>query len=155
ALAHHDDAVAEGVGLVHEMRDKEHGRAAVAHGPDGVPNVTPGRRVEALSQLVEHDEAWPPEESKNKEQALTLSAAQLGDRLASMITQTEGSKKPIRRRCVPARKQLDRLVDAHAVGQRRILRLDADQRSQASGISDRIKTEHADATGIGRAKAFD
>ena len=75
AVVQQRDAVAEVLGLLHEVGDEDHGQALVADALDQLPGLATRLRVEARRQLVEDrqlraaDSAsaidsrwrWPPE----------------------------------------------------------------------------------------------
>ena len=76
ALVDDGDAVAEALGLVHEVRDQDDRGAAVADLLDEVPGDPPRGGVEPRGHLVEEDDLGRADERQSDEQPLALPAGE-------------------------------------------------------------------------------
>src|SRR5262249_4738430 len=71
------DAVAEYLGLIHEVRRQEDGPALLAQPQDGLPEQAAALRVEASGRLVEEHELRITDQCQSERQALSLPAREI------------------------------------------------------------------------------
>ena len=157
AAVHHDDAIAQPLGLLDVVGDEHHRRAAVADAADHVPGVPPADGIEVLGQLVEEHELGPADEGEGDEQALALAAGQGAERaspeagevpLLGELAERTGAR-------VQRREQPQRLADTQLVRQGGVLQLGADAPAQAVAGRRRVEAEHARRPAVGPAQALE
>ena len=83
------NAVAEILGLLHEVRDEDHRHALVADALDQLPGLATRLRVEAGGQLVEDRQLWTPDQRERDRQALALSAGEVDVARVTLLLETQ------------------------------------------------------------------
>ena len=67
-------AIAEALGLLHQMRGEQHRLATLANAAHHVPDRAPGLRIEPGRQLVEQDDLGIVDQRERDEEPLLLTA---------------------------------------------------------------------------------
>ena len=83
------DAVAEALGLLHEMRGQQHGLAARANLAHQIPDGAPGLGIEAGRQLVEQHDVGIVNERERDEEPLLLPARERHEPGLPLVGETE------------------------------------------------------------------
>ena len=146
AVAHHDDPVAQDLGLVGEVGDEHDRRPAVADPPDEVPDDAPRRGVEPLRELVEEHDLGLVHERQGDEQPLALPARERAERLPPQRVESPLAHRVPRH--APVGEQLDGLADTHPLRQVRVLQLAADTGGERAALASGIAAEEPDRAAI-------
>ena len=150
-------AVAQPLGLLHEMRRQKDGLAALADAAHQIPDRPPRLRVEPCRQLVEEDQLGVVDEREGDEQALLLAAGQRHEPGVPLVAQAEllDQTVAVDRLPVQGRPEFDRFPDLDPLLELRLLQLHADALLQRVHVSRRIQPQHGDGAPVGRAQTFD
>ena len=150
-------AVAQPLGLFHQVGGQEHGLAAGAHAAHQFPDGAAGLRVESGGQLVEEHHLRVVDERQGDQQPLLLAARQRHEPGVALVAQAELLEQAVAvdggavERCP----QPDGLAHRDALLELRLLQLHADPLLQRPHVAHRIEPQHADDAAVGRAQPFD
>ena len=153
--AHHDDLVAQRLGLVHLMGHQQHRGALVVQLAHRSPHAAPRGRVQALGQLVQDHQPRPVEQGEDEEKPLSLPAAQRREHRPAPLRQPELLEQLAAVPGAHRAEQVERLGHPQPVRQRGGLELAAHQRPQLLGLRHRVEAEHPQPPGIGFAQPLD
>jgi hypothetical protein len=142
------------LGFLHEVRD-QHNRGAVVPDPlDQGPGVAARLRIEAGSEVVQHDHLRLADQGERDREPLPLAARQLAERGLLLGGQAERrhQRPPVGRAGVERAVQPQRLADPQQLG---VLQLDAEALAQLMPVRRWIQSQHANVTGIRLAQPLD
>jgi hypothetical protein len=122
---------------------------------DGGPDIATRGWVESLRELVEDHEPWPAQQRQDEEQPLSLATAERCERGSPPLAQPELLEQPLTVACITAGEERGRLADAQPIGQRRLLQLAADQRTQLLGLRGRVEPKHPQAALVRSSQPLD
>ena len=113
-MVDHDDVVGELLGLVHEVRGEQDGRAVAPQGLDELPGGAAGLRVQPGGGLVEEHQLGAPDDGHGQRQALLLAAGERAERHALDVGEPEAVEQVsrVQRGAVVARDQAQQLAGA-------------------------------------------
>src|SRR5688572_27449392 len=150
-------AIAEPLGLFHQMRGQKDRLAARADAAHQVPARPPRLWIEPGRQLVEKDDVRIVDEGKDDEEALSLATGERHEARVALVSEAQLVEKPISVRALPAvqrRPEVDRFPDLDSLLQLRLLKLHADTLLQGVSVAARIQAEHRHRAAIRRPHAF-
>jgi hypothetical protein len=150
-------AVAEPLGLLHEVRDQHHGHAPVADALDEVPGVTTRVRVQPGGQLVQDGDLRVADQRQRDRQPLLLAAGELGEPGVTLVGQPQvlQQRPPVGRVLVEGAVEVERLPDLHLLGKLAFLELCPDALPELVAVASRVEPEHRHPAGVGDAEALD
>ena len=129
AVVHDRDPVAERFRLVHVVSREHHRLAAIIDGPQHIPQVPPGLRVQRCRRLVQEDDLRVVDQRARDGQPLRLAAGEFlrpGVRLVGECDQLEHLVHPLRRGAVQRGEGGQLFVGGQPFEEGRRLQLNAD-----------------------------
>ena len=148
-------AVAQPLGLLHQVRREQHRLAALADAAHHLPDRPPGLRIEAGRQLVEQHDVGIVDERQRDEEPLPLPSRQRHEPGVPLVRQAEPRQQllAVHRMRVERGPEIHRLPHRDALLQLRLLELDAHALLQRPTVPHRVEPEHADGAAVRRAEA--
>jgi hypothetical protein len=150
-------AVAQPLGLLHQVGDQHHGDAPVPDLLDELPGAAARVRVQAGGELVEHGDLGVPDQRQRDGQPLLLAAGELAVPGLQLVAQAQVVQQPppVHRLAVEGAVQVQRLPDPDALGQLALLELGADPPAQLRTVPPRVQPQHAHGPAVGPAQPLD
>ena len=140
AVVHDRHPVAQRLRLVHVVGGEHHRLAAFVDGPQHIPQVAPGLRVQRRGRLVQEDDLRVVDQRARDGQPLRLAAGEFLGRVSALsVSATSSSISSTRCGRVPysAAKVGQLFAGGQPLEERRRLQLDADPVAAASGSAAR------------------
>src|SRR5690554_1649617 len=152
ARVDHGDAVAQPLGLVHEVGDEHDRHALLAHRLDELPHLAAGLRVEARRELVEHGDLRLADQGERDREALLLPTREVPVLRVELLGETEAGREgdAVGGVGVERGEQLEGLAHADLGVQLALLELYADPLTQGRAVVGGVETQDADLAVVGR-----
>src|SRR5580658_3222666 len=157
-VLHDGYAVAEALGLFHQMSGQEDRFSALADAAHEIPNRPPRLWVKPGGQLVEKHQLRIVDQREGNKQALFLASGKIHEPGVALIGEAELLEQACtvdRFLAVKGRPEVDCLPDLDSLLQLRLLELDSDSVLQFVYLAEGVETENRDGAPVGLAKPFD